>query len=270
MSLTTTVFPYAEPISVHEMKAYMWQDPDITAQDAVIAASLSAGRGLVETMTGANRTQSTTVLATTYQLKLDGFPYCGYIEVPRVPLVEVGSITYVDSAGVTQTWASSNYTIDTARGRIYLAYNASWPSTQYVVNSVTVTFTAGLMTTFTADPTSDEIDVTGLTFTTGERVRILNSGGRLPTGLESRTDYFLIAGPKLSLTDGGLAVDVTAAGFGTHFIGTRVDEFEAARQAIKFLVAYWFRNREAVVLVPGAVPESLLFTLEALVARIAA
>jgi uncharacterized phiE125 gp8 family phage protein len=51
------------------------------------------------------------------------------IELPYPPLVSVSAVTYVDSAGNTQTVDASNYTVltETTPGRVFLAVNGSWP-----------------------------------------------------------------------------------------------------------------------------------------------
>lgn len=83
----------------------------------------------------------------TWDLTLDRFPLSGdrAIAVPLPPLQSVTSITYLDGDGVSQIWASSNYTVDTAAepGVIRLAYAKSWPLTRRIANAVTVRFVAG-------------------------------------------------------------------------------------------------------------------------------
>jgi hypothetical protein len=122
-----------------------------------------------------------------------------------------------------------------------------------------------MMAPFTA-ATSDVLTISGRSFTVGDRVRIVNSGGSLPTGLAPNTDYFVIAGPKLSLTSGGAAVDVVGAGTGTHYIGTDIQGFETLRAAIKLAVAHWFEHRESVVIGAGVAVVPLPMAVDALVA----
>ena len=73
----------------------------------------------------------------------DGFPST-YIELEQLPLngSDVTSITYLDSAGDSQTLSSSIYRVDQrfAKTRIYLAYGASWPVTRGGAATVTVTY----------------------------------------------------------------------------------------------------------------------------------
>ena len=72
----------------------------------------------------------------------------------RAPVVSVTSIAYVDLNGDSQTWASTNYNLDTSSepGRIELAYAKSIPSARYQQNAITVTYVAGYGATRAAQP----------------------------------------------------------------------------------------------------------------------
>jgi len=85
------------------------------------------------------------LLTQTWRLRLDEFPAETEILLPRPPLQSVTSIQYVDSLGATQTFASSEYAVDTASdpGRIYLDLDATWPTTRGQYNDVTITYVAG-------------------------------------------------------------------------------------------------------------------------------
>lgn len=257
--LSVVVPPYAEPITLVEMKNHLKVELGVTDDDALIAAQITAARDYVETGTSANSTRMITMVATTFDLALHAFPAC--IELPRRPLVAVSSITYLDDAGETQTLDADTYVVDYARGNITLAYSAVWPTTRYQANAVTVRFIAGLVAPFTTS--GDTLAIQGRSFTVGDRVRLANSGGQLPTGLATQTDYFVIASSQLSLTAGGAAVDITTTGSGTHFIGLNLTPFEALRAAIKLAVGHWYQNREAVVF--GSAPMAMPIAVEALI-----
>ena len=64
---------------------------------------------------------------------------------PKAPLQSVSSITYVDTAGATQTLATSEYVVDGAThiGRIYSAYGATWPAVRCQPRAITVRFVCG-------------------------------------------------------------------------------------------------------------------------------
>ena len=82
---------------------------DVTDDDSLIDALITAARQLVETE------QNRQLMPATYELTLDEFPSSSNcpIELPRPPLQSVSSITYVDTAGATQTWSSDDYQVDT-------------------------------------------------------------------------------------------------------------------------------------------------------------
>lgn len=95
------------------------------------------------------------LIAQDFQLKLDGFPDMDYIEL-KPSLLSVASLKYIDDNGVEQTWASSNYSVDTVSfvGRVVLAYNTTWPVPRAIRNAVTVNFRAGYGETAASVPQS--------------------------------------------------------------------------------------------------------------------
>lgn len=246
MSLAIHIPSSGDVAFLDEVKNHIKQDADITDDDALVMVQVRAALDVIETATGANRNRSKVALATTFDLVLDCFGD-GCIEVPRVPLISVESITYIDTAGVTQTLSTSIYTVDVAAGKIDLAYNQYWPSTRTQPNAITVRFVAGIAAVFTAVPSTDILTVSGRTFSTGDVVQVVNSGGSLPGGLVSATPYYVISPSgstfKLSLTSGGTAVDVTQAGSGVHYIGLDISGFTTLRQAVLLQVANYYRNR---------------------------
>jgi uncharacterized phiE125 gp8 family phage protein len=113
-----------------------------TTADPELVAWITAARQYVETFT------HRALITQTWDLKLDGFP-SEDIWIPRSPLVSVTSVSYVDTAGVTQTWAATNYSVEAPAGpeagpgRVIPNYGVSYPSTYGVPNCVTVRFVAG-------------------------------------------------------------------------------------------------------------------------------
>ena len=82
----------------------------------------------------------------TYELYLDDWPQGSCpIEICRVPLFSVESITYIDTDGVEQTLAADQYVADKVAepAGIYRAYEVTWPTVRAQVNSIKVTFKAG-------------------------------------------------------------------------------------------------------------------------------
>lgn len=152
MGLTQTAAPTVEPVSLAELRQHLRIDDH--DEDLLIESLGIAARQHCEMFT---RRQFCTA---TWQLTLDGFPnvfrekgapyvwegrHGKEIWLPSPPLQSVSSITYVDTAGDTQTWAASNYDVDTDSepGRVTLAFGKSWPTAQAQPESVTITYVAG-------------------------------------------------------------------------------------------------------------------------------
>lgn len=248
-NLQMVIQPFAEPVSLEEMKLHLKQD-DIDDDDDIIKAVIVAARDVIETETGRNMPRNTVLMATTFDLFLPGFPCENFIAVPRVPLVSVTSISYVDTDGNTQTLSTSVYEINTAAGRIDLAYAQVWPNTLSRPHAVTIRFVAGVAVSITAVASSATLTPAGRAFVNGERVRLYNSGGGLPSGFSALTDYFVVNATstnfQLSATVGGSAITAGSTGAGgTHFAVADQTKFETLRAAIKLLVADWYKNREA-------------------------
>jgi uncharacterized phiE125 gp8 family phage protein len=126
------------PVSLEEQKQHLRVEHD--DEDGYIGSLIAAATGYVESR--ADRQLCTA----TWTLKCDGFPYPSCpIELPKPPLASVTSVAYVDTAGSTQTWASSNYTVDTQSepGSVRPVYSGTWPTARGHVNDVTITYVAG-------------------------------------------------------------------------------------------------------------------------------
>jgi uncharacterized phiE125 gp8 family phage protein len=140
--LTLITAPTEEPVTLVEAKQQLRVDH--SEEDAFIDQLIAAARQEAEVAT------RRAFITQTWELKLAGFPCSGVpIEIPLSPLVSVTSVSYLDTAGASQTWASSDYTVDAPagprppRGRIIPDYALTYPSTQMMENSVTVRFVAG-------------------------------------------------------------------------------------------------------------------------------
>lgn len=125
------------PISVADCKEHSHIDGN--EDNAVLERMIEAATELVQTET---RRQ---LIHATFDWYLDEFPSGDTLRPPHSPLSSVSAITYTDSDGVEQTWASSGYDVDTASepGRIVLAYGESWPDNRTGTNSIKVTHVAG-------------------------------------------------------------------------------------------------------------------------------
>jgi len=135
VGLTRITAPAEQPLTRLEVKDFLRLDHDL--DDAMLDALIASATAAAEAFT------RRALITQTWDWTLDALP--AVLEVPLPPLQSVGSITYIDSAGASQTLASTEYTVDAAsqRGRIVPAFGKTWPATQGVVNAVTVRFTAG-------------------------------------------------------------------------------------------------------------------------------
>lgn len=138
--LAITTEPTTEPITAAEAKLHCGIAAAVTAWDTYIGSLITAARKYAEDYTGRS------FITTVWAMKLDCFPYCERsLRLPRSPLANVGSITYIDTDGNPQTWGSGNYVVSASRepGRVSLTYSSVWPTIRYQADAVTITFTAG-------------------------------------------------------------------------------------------------------------------------------
>jgi len=133
-SLTLVTRPEVEPVSLEDAK--LWLRLDHTAEDALVDSLIQMVREQVEE-------HGIAVITQTWDLRLDCFP--SIIRLPKTPVQEVSSISYIDTSGDTQTLAEAAYTVDvrSTPARIVPAYGYSWPITRSEPNAVTVRFIAG-------------------------------------------------------------------------------------------------------------------------------
>ncbi len=128
--------PAQEPVSLDEAKAHLRLSGD--ADNAFLTRAVQAAREYLEGICWR------AFINQTWDLVCDEFPE-DTLELAKGRLSSVTSVTYVDTAGATQTLATTEYQVDTKRepGRIAPAYEKSWPSTRAQFNAVTVRFVAG-------------------------------------------------------------------------------------------------------------------------------
>lgn len=208
---------------------------DLTTDDALLRVAIQGASNFAESQI------ERALLATRFRLVLDSFPGPSLIGVPfgrpfslpghaivlpRAPLLQVVSITYLDTAGVWQTMLATDYVVDDSDAitRITPVFGKIWPITMPQIGAVRVTFDAGYAARVVADATADT-----LTFSlwkpvaVNDVVRVSNSGGALPAPLQPSTDYYVqaVAGNaiKLAATAGGAVIDLTDVGTGTNYIG---------------------------------------------------
>jgi uncharacterized phiE125 gp8 family phage protein len=115
---TVSVAPTSEPVTLVEVKRQVRVDFD--DDDDYLTDLIAAARNHAEKYCGA-------YLATqTVTAKADD--WCDFAHLPVGPVQSITSISYIDSAGATQTLATSIYEL---RGdAIVLKYGQSWPAIQ--------------------------------------------------------------------------------------------------------------------------------------------
>ena len=141
--LVRTVAPTELPLSLDELRSHLRIDG--TNSDADI---MSYARAAIDYLDGPTGVLNRALCTQTLQLKLHDFPRRDWFDLPMVPLQSVSSITYLDSNGVTQTFAAGDYRVLNANdrtyyGRVELGYGETWPTTRSVQQAVTVTYIAG-------------------------------------------------------------------------------------------------------------------------------
>lgn len=146
MSLFLVTAPKVEPLTLAEAKSHLRVDDSIHDEDGLIEGLIVAAREYAETFT------HRALITQTWDLKLDEFPCWQTSEpivLPLPPVQSVTSVSYIDTTGTTQTWATTYYDTDFPTGphacaaRIQPAYQQIYPVTRAVPNAVTVRFVAG-------------------------------------------------------------------------------------------------------------------------------
>lgn len=231
----------AELLHLDEVKNHL--RVSTSSEDELITALIVTARVKAESFT------KRALVMRQIKLRMDHFP--SIITPEYSPLQTVDNIQYVDTAGATQTLATSYYTVDRYcdPAQIFEAYNQSWPTTRDVANGVTVTFTTGYMAPFSIDTGTDIFTVLNNPFINGDVVRLYVTGSEskaLPTGLSADTDYYIVTTSsdtfQLAASSGGSPIDVTGAGTGTFFIGREIVP-QPILQAMKLMITDWYYNR---------------------------
>lgn len=145
--------PTLEPLSLADAKAHLRLEG--TLDDAAIDKLILAARKHVEKL--CNRG----LVTQTWELVMPAFPEASCppsqrnlpasmqldpgIELPKGNLSSVTSVKYIDTAGVQQTLASTEYTVDAVSepAVMRLAYGKSWPGTRAQWDAVRIRYVVG-------------------------------------------------------------------------------------------------------------------------------
>jgi len=193
-SLTQTVAPAAEPITLDEAKLHLRVDS--TDEDTLVTGLIKAAREMAEAYT---RRQFITA---TFTAKYNNFPDSGGdICIPRTPLGSVSSITYTDSNGSARTLSTDVYEIisDDTESWVVLKPLQSWPSAQSGKrNGVVMTFTAGYGPASTDVPEaarSGMLMLIGHLYENRESVVTGTTATALPIATKALLDSVSVRGP---------------------------------------------------------------------------
>lgn len=139
--LSLVAAPGSEPVSLDEIKAHLNEIG--TGKDGEIIGMMLAAARQAEAYT--NRA----LLTQTWDLWLPRFCYGRQIPLPKPPLQQVTSIKYIDTAGVEQTYASTNYVVGAPagpfarKGWVERFDWAIWPDHYDRLDAVRIRFVAG-------------------------------------------------------------------------------------------------------------------------------
>lgn len=130
--------PVDEPVSVDEVKANAYVVDDENDNAFIRTDLIPTARRFVEQLAGRS------LMTQTRRQSYDGMP-CSPIYLRYGPVQSITSFVYMDTSQVSQTLATSYYTLDsrTVNARLCEAYNQTWPAALCDTNSVTITYVAG-------------------------------------------------------------------------------------------------------------------------------
>lgn len=273
--LNLIIPPASEPVSVADAKLH--SHIDIDADDGQVAGYLSAARQYCE-----NRTNRA-LLTQTWRLALrqwpgrnysnserpgdhnDGYYKYNHIELPRPPLQSITTFTYTDTTGVIAPMAQGygsaigNYLLDTESepGRIYLPFSGLWPTTILAPGvPILITYKAGYpsfsgMVTVASDGKT-------VNWASGDRFAPALAGTFIQVGEASSTIGNIASDATLTLMQ---AVASGPAAYSANAVPHTI------KQAILFLAAHFYENREMVVVGRTAqIATEVPFTVTALLA----
>lgn len=155
--------PATEPVTLAQMRAHLrvtatgdGASPEVFSHpdDSMIEGFTQAAREKVEADTGR------ALITQTVKQYLDHWPWNGIIYLMRSPVQltspETVVITYKDTDGDVQTWATTEYLVDykSLPPRIVLEHGKSFPDLRGLPGDVIITFPAGYTASPVATPES--------------------------------------------------------------------------------------------------------------------
>lgn len=120
------------------MKLHCRIDADLTSEDALVSALITAARERCEHEIGR------AIITQTWERVLDAFPDDDDILLGMPPVQSIESVKYIDTAGVERTASGASYLLDDKdQGWVILANGSTWPDIADTANAVRVRFVSG-------------------------------------------------------------------------------------------------------------------------------
>lgn len=138
--LTIVSAPAAEPVTLTQAKDHCRVDG--SSDDTFLTAAITVARERCESFTGRKLITQTV----DYTVETGFWPSLRYIDIPVGKIQSIISLTYTDSAGSSDTFASSNWYLEQTawNGRLRLNNDAFWPSvTLRHANAITIRVVCG-------------------------------------------------------------------------------------------------------------------------------
>lgn len=126
--------PASEPLTLTESKLHLNLSSSDTAHDTIINQYIAAARLQFE--------KDCNIALITRTMRIRMFEFAEF-RFPVGPLVSVSSVTYFDSNNVSQTFASSNYQVDTAGDGFRIFSSVDLPAIYDRYDAVTINYTIG-------------------------------------------------------------------------------------------------------------------------------
>ena len=137
-----------EPLTLQEAKIHLNETLDDAGNDAYISALITVARQAAEERLGR------TLIQTTLQRVLYGFPCSDAIRLYRPTVMAVEWVKYIDTSGVQQTLVPSDYLREPGSepGLLWPTWGQRWPAVRHQPGAVVVQYQAGYGTTAAAVP----------------------------------------------------------------------------------------------------------------------
>ena len=126
--------PAGEPLTLTEAKLHLNLSSSDTAHDTIINQYIAAARLQFE------RDCNVALIVRTMRIRMFDF---AEFRFPVGPLASISSVTYFDANNVSQTFASSNYQVDTANDGFRILSSVDLPSIYDRYDAVTINYTIG-------------------------------------------------------------------------------------------------------------------------------